>query len=100
MQIKIRTLGTLHWLDTASSTNASYGETTAVSNASSEFHLYTLEWTEAAIKIYLDDVQFYELTNNADLPFNADFFLILNVAMGGSLGGTVDARIYRRYNGN
>ena len=42
-------------------------------------------------KIYLDDVEFYTLANNANLPFNADFFLILNVAMGGTLGGNVDA---------
>ena len=88
---KNTTLGTLHWFDTASSSNASYGETTAVADASSEFHLYTVEWTDAAIKIYLDDVKFFEMTNSAALPFNADFFLILNVAMGGSLGGTVDA---------
>ncbi|MDD7914391.1 glycoside hydrolase family 16 protein [Polaribacter ponticola] len=87
---KNTTLGTCHWFDTASGTKADYGETTSVSNASSEFHLYTLEWTDTAIKIYVDDVKFYELTNNADLPFNADFFLILNVAMGGSLGGTID----------
>jgi hypothetical protein len=88
---KNTTLGTLHWFDTASSSNASYGETTAVADASSEFHLYTVEWTDSAIKIYLDDVKFFEMTNSAALPFNADFFLILNVAMGGSLGGTVDA---------
>ncbi|ARV16823.1 glucan endo-1,3-beta-D-glucosidase [Polaribacter sp. SA4-12] len=88
---KNTTLGTCHWFDTASSSNASYGETTAVADASSEFHLYTVEWTDTAVKIYLDDVKFYELANSADLPFNADFFLILNVAMGGSLGGTVDA---------
>ena len=88
---KNTTLGTCHWLDAASSSNASYGETTAVANADSEFHLYTVEWTDASIKIYLDDAPFYELANSASLPFNADFFLILNVAMGGTLGGTVDA---------
>jgi beta-glucanase (GH16 family) len=88
---KNTSLGTCHWFDTASSSNASYGETTAVADASSEFHLYTVEWTESAIKIYLDEEKFYELANDEALPFNADFFLILNVAMGGSLGGTVDA---------
>ena len=88
---KNTTLATCHWFDTASSTKADYGTTTAISNASSEFHLYTLEWTDTAIKIYLDDVEFYTLANNANLPFNADFFLILNVAMGGTLGGNVDA---------
>mmetsp|Transcript_23252 Transcript_23252/g.26941 ORF Transcript_23252/g.26941 Transcript_23252/m.26941 type:complete len:574 (+) Transcript_23252:182-1903(+) len=88
---KNTSLGTLHWFDDGSSSNASYGETTSVSNVSSEFHLYTVEWTDSAIKIYLDDVPFFEMANNATLPFNADFFLILNVAMGGSLGGTIDA---------
>ena len=29
-------------------------------------------------------------TNNANTPFNADFFIILNVAMGGGFGGPVD----------
>lgn len=90
-QDKNTTLGTCHWFDEASQSKADYGETTAIANASSEFHLYTLEWTDAAIKIYLDDVPFYELTNSSNLPFNADFFLILNIAMGGSLGGTIDA---------
>ncbi len=85
------TLATCHWFDEASQSKADYGTTTSIANADSEFHLYTLEWTDAAIKIYVDDVPFYELTNNADLPFNSDFFLILNVAMGGTLGGTVDA---------
>ncbi|MGJ8744170.1 glycoside hydrolase family 16 protein [Polaribacter sp.] len=87
---KNTTLGTCHWYDVPSSSGASYGLTTAISNASSEFHLYTVEWTDASVKIFLDDVMFYELTNSATLPFNADFFLILNVAMGGTLGGTVD----------
>ena len=79
---KERVLGTSHWYNTAGSNNASYGESTTVENPSTEFHLYTVEWTEGAVKIFLDDVKYYELTNSADLPFNADFYLILNVAMG------------------
>ena len=87
---KGRVLGTSHWYNTAGSNNASYGESTTVENPSTEFHLYTVEWTEGAVKIFLDDVKYYELTNSADLPFNADFYLILNVAMGGTLGGDID----------
>ena len=86
---KNTSLGTLHWFDDASSSNASYGETTEISNAASEFHVYSMEWTEESVKIYLDDVMFYEMTNSETLPFNADFFLILNVAVGGTLGGDV-----------
>ncbi len=83
-------LGTCHWFDVPSNAPASYGTNTAVTNASSEFHLYTVEWTDVSVKIYLDDVMYYELANNSTLPFNSDFFLILNVAMGGTLGGTID----------
>ncbi|MDB2413978.1 family 16 glycosylhydrolase, partial [Flavobacteriaceae bacterium] len=68
---KERVLGTSHWYNTAGSNNASYGESTTVENPSTEFHLYTVEWTEGAVKIFLDDVKYYELTNSADLPFNA-----------------------------
>ena len=85
------TLGTVHWYNTATNTNASAGENTAVANASSEFHLYTVEWSDTSIKMYLDDVPFYEFANNATLPFNADFFMILNIAMGGTLGGDIDS---------
>lgn len=83
------TLGTLHWWNTAGSSNASYGKTTTVENATTEFHIYALEWNENSLKIYVDDVEFFIMNNNADLPFNDKFFMILNVAMGGSLGGNI-----------
>jgi beta-glucanase (GH16 family) len=84
------TLGTLHWYNTTANGDASYGETTAVADASSDFHLYTVEWSDTSIKIYLDDVSFFEMANDSTLPFNADFFMILNIAMGGTLGGDID----------
>ena len=84
------TLGTLHWYNTTANGNASYGETTAVADASSDFHLYTVEWSDTSIKIYLDDVSFFQMANDSTLPFNADFFMILNIAMGGTLGGDID----------
>ena len=84
------TLGTVHWYNTTANGNASYGETTAVADASSDFHLYTVEWSDTSIKIYLDDVNFFQMANDSTLPFNADFFMILNIAMGGTLGGDID----------
>ena len=87
---KDNTLGTLHWYNTTANSNASYGETTAVADASSDFHLYTVEWSDTSIKIYLDDVSFFQMDNDSTLPFNADFFMILNIAMGGTLGGDID----------
>ncbi|WP_075343695.1 glycoside hydrolase family 16 protein [Tenacibaculum agarivorans] len=84
-------LATCHWQDTASNTKADFSQNTSITNATSEFHLYTLEWTETSISMYLDNVKYYELTNASVLPFNENFFLILNVAMGGTLGGAIDA---------
>jgi len=83
-------MGTCHWLDSGSSSNASYGETTTSSTATSEFHNYTLEWKAETVQILIDDTLYYTLDNSSSLPFNADFFLILNVAMGGTLGGDID----------
>ena len=42
---KNKVLGTCHWFDTATASHASYGLDTTVSNATSEFHVYSLEWT-------------------------------------------------------
>ncbi|MET2986497.1 glycoside hydrolase family 16 protein [Aureibaculum conchae] len=85
---KNEVLGTLHWNHNGS--NASAGSKTSIANADSEFHDYALEWRENKVFIMLDDVVFYEFDNLGSLPFNKDFFIILNVAMGGTLGGDID----------
>jgi hypothetical protein len=61
-----------------------------LTTSTTQFHNYTLEWSETEIKFAIDDKVYHTLVNDATLPFNADFFLILNVAMGGTLGGTID----------
>ena len=66
------------------------GGSTIISNASSEFHVYSVDWSATAIKMYVDDKLYYTFTNTSSLPFNKDFFLILNVAMGGTFGGAID----------
>ena len=66
------------------------GSTVTISNATTEFHKYTVEWSEPTIKFSVDDAVFYTFTNAAGLPFNQNFFIILNVAMGGNFGGAVD----------
>ncbi len=83
-----RIYGTLHY--PGRSGGSADGSTKVISNASTEFHLYKVEWTAAAIKIYVDDVLFHAVVNSTAIPFNHDFFLILNVAMGGTFGGAVD----------
>ncbi|WP_316635417.1 glycoside hydrolase family 16 protein [uncultured Flavobacterium sp.] len=64
--------------------------TITVSNSTTEFHVYAADWTAESIKFYVDDKLFYTFTNSSSMPFNQNFFLILNLAMGGNFGGTVD----------
>lgn len=65
-------------------------KTTTVPTASTEFHNYSVEWTPEFIKFLVDDKVYHTFPNDASTPFNADFFLILNVAMGGNFGGAID----------
>ena len=66
------------------------GSTVTISTATTSFHKYSLDWSPSTIKFSVDNVPFYTFANTASLPFNQNFFIILNVAMGGNFGGTVD----------
>jgi beta-glucanase (GH16 family) len=66
------------------------GGTKMISNATTAFHKYSLDWSASAIRIYVDDQLVHSLANSASVPFNHDFFFILNVAMGGTFGGSVE----------
>ncbi|MGJ8547956.1 glycoside hydrolase family 16 protein [Winogradskyella wichelsiae] len=86
-QDKNTVLSTVH--HPAVSPGAGDSGSTQLSTSTSEFHNYTVEWTPEELVFLVDDTVFHTVVNSADLPFNNDFFLILNVAMGGTLGGTV-----------
>ncbi|WP_116107961.1 family 16 glycosylhydrolase [Lewinella sp. IMCC34191] len=65
-------------------------QSTTVEDAETEFHVYTTIWTENTIRFLVDDEVYHTFENNAGIPFNHDFFLIFNVAVGGTLGGAID----------
>ncbi|MDR1130111.1 MAG: family 16 glycosylhydrolase [Prevotellaceae bacterium] len=63
-----------------------------VSSAESDFHVYAVEWTPDYIRGYVDGEYYFEFLNdkagNRDTwPFNAPFYLKLNLAWGGNWGG-------------
>ncbi|PIF01550.1 MAG: laminarinase [Maribacter sp.] len=66
----------------------------SISDASSEFHIYSVNWSEDEISFLVDDTIFYtynpETKNGDTWPFDTDQFLIMNVAMGGNFGGAID----------
>lgn len=61
-----------------------------------DFHLYAVEWEPSVIRFFVDD-HLYATRTPADLPKNAQwvynqpFFLLLNLAVGGSWPGSPDA---------
>ncbi|MEO6253586.1 MAG: family 16 glycosylhydrolase [Ferruginibacter sp.] len=80
--------GTLHYPG-RSGGNAD-GGTIMVPDATTAFHTYAVEWSASSIKIYVDAQLFHTVANSAALPFNQNFFILLNMAMGGNFGGPVD----------
>lgn len=61
---------------------------------SDKYHVFSLVWEANSIKWYVDDNEFYRLTNvdvNGNYPFNKDFFFIFNIAVGGQWPGSPDA---------
>jgi hypothetical protein len=66
------------------------GSTIMIPDATTAFHNYILEWSATSIKFYVDTQLFYSFTNSPSLPFNQNFFILLNMAMGGNFGGPVD----------
>jgi len=81
-------------------TPSSFGNTfnkgsITVPGVSSEFHIYEMEWTEDFVKFSVDGSTYYtyqpDVQNDETWPFDSDQFLIFNIAMGGSLGGDIEA---------
>lgn len=62
-----------------------------VASAVSDFHTYRVDWTPYSIKGFIDDEPYFEYTNDGQgyttWPYDKNFYLILNVAVGGNWGG-------------
>lgn len=63
-----------------------------VPTAETDFHVYAVEWTPDYIRGLVDGVSYFQFPNdkrgNKDTwPFNAPFYLKLNLAWGGNWGG-------------
>ncbi|MDQ6812669.1 MAG: family 16 glycosylhydrolase [Bacteroidota bacterium] len=91
-----RVYGTAHW-GTNSSTHLQAGGNYTLSSGyfSDDFHIYSIEWESDKIQWFVDGIMYYRLVKGQVTgginPFDADFFLIMNVAVGGSWPGNPDA---------
>lgn len=85
-----------HILYTSLHTPDSHGNTinskkTTFENLEEGFHTYKAEWTKDFIKFYMDDQLVYtfspEVKDASTWPFNKQFYVLLNMAIGGNFGG-------------
>ena len=72
-----------------------------LSTIEEEFHIYGLLWKEDQLQFYIDSPDNITLTidrpedyNNDNWPFMKEYYFILNIAVGGNLGGEVDDLIF------
>lgn len=86
-------------VQSAMHTPSSYGGTINhgsqyLADVSTAFHVYSVEWTSEEMVFAVDDVVHYTYNpsnkNSDTWPYDADQFIIFNIAMGGSFGGNID----------
>jgi beta-glucanase (GH16 family) len=67
------------------------GKKIFISNPYNEYHLYSIEWTPESMDFFLDNTMYNHIINEhkttAEWPFDSPFYLLMNIAVGGNLGG-------------
>ncbi len=82
--------GTAHWDDNGhKSFGLNYLNST---NFSNDFHVFSIIWDSLSIKWFVDDQQYsiINITSDTLSEFQNNFFIILNVAVGGNWPGSPD----------
>jgi beta-glucanase (GH16 family) len=80
------------------------GSQISIPDAGEAFHTYAVEWDSHRLDFYVDDKKYFTYTNEGSgvdaWPYDRDQYLILNLAIGGTWGGTKgidDACFPQRY---
>jgi beta-glucanase (GH16 family) len=89
--------GTIHYGGESPNNTSTGIAYTVASSATDEFHVYAIEWDADEIRWYVDDVM-YAMQNAWSstggpypAPFDQQFYILLNVAVGGNFPGSPDA---------
>jgi beta-glucanase (GH16 family) len=86
--------GTLHWENNGvrECTCGEAGYSLASGTFNDEFHVFSIVWTTNSVKFYVDNVMFREVSTTPAYmsEFDASFFFIFNIAVGGNWPGSPD----------
>jgi beta-glucanase (GH16 family) len=89
-----KTYGTIHFGPGPGSTQLGRSYTLPSGIFNDQFHVFSLEWKQNSLKWLVDGVA-YSTWTNADFgtnnyPFNENFYMIINMAVGGNWPGNPD----------
>ncbi|WP_009036159.1 glycoside hydrolase family 16 protein [Indibacter alkaliphilus] len=84
--------GTVHTEAFNHRKNTQVGKQIQVPDCSEAFHTYAIDWQEEKIDFYIDGELYHTFENTGEgweeWPFDHEFHLILNIAVGGDWGGS------------
>ena len=85
--------GTLHWAQDGGRNYEGGSISLPIGTFSDQFHVFSIEWGESSIRWLVDDYPYLELdTGASELDvFRRDFYLLINLAVGGRLAGSPDS---------
>lgn len=93
-------IGTVHTEAFNHGIGTQVGNDVFIPDSESAFHNYSIVWNDKSISWFVDDVQYHSFDNKnksyKEWPFDKEFYLIMNLAVGGNWGGKhgVDADIW------
>ncbi|TKC12639.1 glycosyl hydrolase family protein [Pedobacter polaris] len=92
--------GTVHTKSFNHTINTQVGKAIKSDTHYTEYHVYAMEWFEDHIDIFMDGNKYFSFKNSRkgmeEWPFDQDFHLLLNIAVGGNWGGKqgIDDQIF------
>lgn len=88
-----KVLSTVHTQNNNWTNGGHLSATRNIPDADQNFHTYSLEWSADSLRFMVDSLHIYTYTNPhtdwKDWPFDQQFHVILNVAIGGGMGGNI-----------
>jgi len=87
--------GTAHWGNSGDPSTFVGSSISLNEKFSEQFHVFSLVWEQNSLQWYMDETLFHTITpantQGATYRFNAPFYMIFNVAVGGNWPGSPDA---------
>ncbi|RPE05408.1 carbohydrate-binding protein [Chitinophaga lutea] len=88
-----KVMSTVHTQNNNWTNGGHLSATRSLTDAHTAYHVYGLEWSPDSLMFTVDGVHLYTYRNPhtdwKDWPFDQKFHIILNVAIGGGMGGTI-----------